>query len=75
MNAMSALKSDQFFVVNADTFYPVDLHHILNFHIQNNADITLALKPMLQPYRYGTVAITANGRIQNFEEKKVVNLD
>jgi len=70
MNAMSALKSDQFFVVNADTFYPVDLHHILNFHIQNNADITLALKPMLQPYRYGTVAITANGRIQNFEEKK-----
>ncbi|HMW38444.1 MAG: NTP transferase domain-containing protein [Saprospiraceae bacterium] len=60
INAMRALNSDYFFVVNADTFYPVDLNHILNFHIQNNADITLALKPMLQPFRYGTVTITSN---------------
>ena len=48
--ALSHCKEDQVFVVNGDTFYPVELNAM-----PFRAPITLALKPLRNFDRYGTV--------------------
>ena len=50
--ALSMCHSDQVFVVNGDTFYPVDLSAI-----PFDKAITLALKPMKDFDRYGSVVL------------------
>lgn len=57
------------FVLNGDTFFDVDLNALHKFHLQNVADISLALKPTKSFDRYGTVQLQEN-RIINFVEKK-----
>ncbi len=63
------LVNDLAFVLNGDTFFDIDLNSLREFHLQNEADISLALKPMKNFDRYGTVQLKEN-RIVNFEEKK-----
>ncbi|MCX6199112.1 MAG: nucleotidyltransferase family protein [Bacteroidetes bacterium] len=63
------LVDDFAFVLNGDTFFDVDLNALHKFHLQNVADISLALKPMKSFDRYGTVQLREN-RIINFVEKK-----
>jgi len=63
------LVDDFAFVLNGDTFFDVDLNALHKFHLQNVADISLALKPMKSFDRYGTVQLQEN-RIINFVEKK-----
>ena len=64
--------SDFAFVLNGDTFFDVDLEGLKNFHHKSEADISLALKPLQNFDRYGTVQIQ-NERIVKFEEKKMVS--
>ena len=51
--ALGMCKGDHVFVVNGDTFYPVDLT-VFSF----DKPITLALKPMKDFDRYGTVVVS-----------------
>lgn len=67
--AMSKINSNEFFVVNADTYYPISLEKFYSFHKFNKSDISISIKPMLNPHRYGTVVIDSKGRIQKFKEK------
>lgn len=62
--ALSMCHSDQVFVVNGDTFYPVDLSAI-----PFDKAITLALKPMKDFDRYGTVVLDGNA-VAAFREKQ-----
>lgn len=57
---------DDAFVLNGDTFFDINLSTLKN----ENADITLALKPMFNFDRYGTVEIDEAQRIISFNEKK-----
>ncbi len=59
------------FVLNGDTFFDVDLADLEKFHTENNADLSLALKPMQNFDRYGTVE-TNGTRVTSFQEKKFV---
>lgn len=59
-------------VVNGDTYYEVDLSALLRTHRENNAELTLSLKPMTDFDRYGTVDLDETGRIVGFHEKKPV---
>ena len=63
------LVNDSAFVLNGDTFFDIDLNSLLEFHLQNEADISIALKPMKNFDRYGTVQLQEN-RIIHFVEKK-----
>lgn len=63
------LVNDSAFVLNGDTFFDIDLNSLREFHLQNEADISVALKPLKNFDRYGTVQLEEN-RIVNFEEKK-----
>lgn len=55
-------------VLNGDTFFQVNLRNMYDFHIEKNALLTIALKPMRAFNRYGSVILNA-GRIAAFEEK------
>lgn len=57
------------FVVNGDSFFNVDLNAMAKFHHEQKSDFTLALKPMLNFERYGTVELNEN-RITAFREKQ-----
>lgn len=54
------------FVLNGDTFFDIDLSKL----IINDADISMALKPMFEFDRYGTVELNAENNIISFNEKK-----
>jgi len=57
------------FVLNGDTFFDVDLLKLSQVHSEHGADLTIALKPMVDISRYGVVKVEAS-RVKCFEEKK-----
>jgi len=67
--AESKISSDVFLAMNGDSFCPVNLNSLLNFHSTNNALASVALAPMEDAGDYGGVALKKNGEITSFEEK------
>ncbi|MFV0468771.1 MAG: nucleotidyltransferase family protein [Dysgonomonas sp.] len=63
-------KSDSVFVMNGDTMFMVETESLIDFHQSSDADITLALKPMINFDRYGIVTLNSDGRIEGFNEKR-----
>jgi D-glycero-alpha-D-manno-heptose 1-phosphate guanylyltransferase len=57
-------------VANGDTLFRINADKLANVHHTHNADATLALKPMTNFDRYGTVTVNADGSVQHFDEKK-----
>lgn len=68
--ATEKIEGDNCFVLNGDTFFKADLAQLHAFHIEKKALLSMALKPMVNFDRYGTVVIDANNRVTAFEEKK-----
>ena len=69
--AMSKVQGKEAIILNGDTFFDVDLNKLIEEHqSQGWAKITLALKPMENFDRYGTVLTDDNGRIIRFNEKQ-----
>ena len=68
--ALESVSSENVYVFNGDTFYDVDLDVMMEQHLSKNADITIALKPMIDFDRYGAVEYDADLRITNFSEKQ-----
>lgn len=64
-NAFNKIENDAY-ILNGDTFFDIPLSALKN----TSADITIALKPMLQFDRYGTVEVDSTQRIISFNEKK-----
>jgi len=64
-HAFSFVEEDAF-VLNGDTFFDINLSTLKN----EDADITLALKPIFNFDRYGTVEVDEAQRIISFNEKK-----
>jgi len=63
--ALSYCRENQVFVVNGDTFYPVDLGRM-----PFEYPVTLALKPMKDFDRYGSVTVATPARVVAFHEKQ-----
>lgn len=68
--ACSKATSPHIVVCNGDTLFKVDMKALMQFHVQQNAHCTLALKPMKAFNRYGVVELHNNGSIVSFQEKK-----
>lgn len=62
---------NEVFVLNGDTYFEVDFKRLCEFHRGLGADVTIALKPMRDFDRYGTVEVK-DGRITRFREKAKV---
>ncbi len=58
-------------VLNGDTMFNVDLRELMDEHLRAGGSLTLALKPMVDFDRYGTVVTDpATGRVLEFREKQ-----
>ena len=68
--AASKASNKDIIALNGDSLYKVNLNQLMQFHIAHKADCTLALKPMEQFERYGSVVINANTTIASFKEKQ-----
>ncbi len=66
--ALKLTSGNDVFLINGDTFFAVDFAALHRFHRSLDADVTLALKPMKNFDRYGTVELK-DGRITGFREK------
>jgi D-glycero-alpha-D-manno-heptose 1-phosphate guanylyltransferase len=55
--------------INGDTFFDADLNALLNFHREKRGSATLALYPVADVSRYGSVELNHEGRITRFTEK------
>lgn len=67
--AMTKLKGEEFFIINGDTYFDLNLSNLMSFHKAGKFDFSVALKPMQNFDRYGTVEINEQNRITSFEEK------
>ena len=69
-NAVFSAKEKKCFVLNADTYFNVDLQQMNIAHDAANADLTVALKPLQNFERYGIVIIDEQKNITAFKEKQ-----
>lgn len=70
--ACSGSETDNLLVLNGDTLYRVSLASLTTHHFTKAADCTLALKPMRDFDRYGSVETDNSDRIKVFKEKQWV---
>ncbi|NPD46407.1 nucleotidyltransferase family protein [Lentimicrobium sp. S6] len=68
-NAMAHLQNKDFFLLNGDTFFKVDLRALETHYQDTQSDLCLSLKAMTNFDRYGTVTLKGN-QIIAFQEKK-----
>ena len=69
LNAIARTQSDEVLVLNGDTLFEVDVAAMREHHRQQRADLTMALKPMQDFERYGTVE-REGSRVIGFQEKQ-----
>lgn len=67
--AMGKARSSRVFVLNGDTYFPVDLR-AMQAVMSDDTPIVAALKPMRHFDRYGTVTIDEDQNILSFQEKQ-----
>ena len=69
--AMEKVTEEEAVILNGDTYFDVDLNTLVATHKSHtDAKLTIALKPMKDFDRYGTVTTDSDGRILKFNEKQ-----
>lgn len=71
LNALPYSDTEDFFVINGDTFFDVNFDEMLQDQQLNSTDCTIALKKMEKADRYGLVQMNQENFITSFEEKKL----
>ncbi len=66
--ALMVVEGEEFIVLNGDTFFNLDLKKMIDLHHAEDSILTIAVKPMHDFDRYGTVIMKDN-RVVGFEEK------
>ena len=67
--ALGYANEEQVLVMNGDTFFEINIPKLYEDHVTTKADITIALKPMMNFDRYGDVRLDMQNRIITFNEK------
>lgn len=57
-------------IVNGDSFFNLNINAFFKNHTQSKSDCSIALKPMQNFDRYGSVIIDSNNSVTQFNEKK-----
>ncbi len=66
--ALQQAATDDVLVINGDTFFDIDFSNFFTFHEHGKYDFSLALKPVAENTRYGSVQVN-DSRITGFVEK------
>jgi NDP-sugar pyrophosphorylase family protein len=64
------IRSDHFLLMNGDSWCPVDLRDLLEFHTGKEALASLTLVRVEEADNYGTVTLREDSRVIGFEEKR-----
>lgn len=67
--AEKLLDDDPFFVLNGDILSTINYSDLYKFHLNNNAEATLALQKVINPSRFGVVELNKKKKIVRFIEK------
>lgn len=62
--------AEEVLVLNGDTFFEVDLDELYQVHDNWLADVTMVLREVEKPDRYGTVVLGDYHRVKQFNEKQ-----
>ncbi len=64
-------KEDLVLILGGDHVYKMNYRHLLRFHLEHNADVTIAVHsvPHYEAHRYGIVITDEEGQITHFHEK------
>lgn len=71
--AIEKCEDKQALVLNGDSFFEVNLHQFYDLHIQQQSEISLALRHIEDASRYGMVERGESNRIISFKEKSQLN--
>ncbi len=74
MHLVTLFDADRVCIFAADHVYKMDIEQMLKFHMDNNADITVAayVVPSSEASQFGCIATDETGRIIDFVEKPAV---
>ena len=70
-NSLGLISHDDFFLLNGDSFFDVNMSQLADFHREKKALATLSIKEMHHVDRYGTLTIE-NNKIVGFNEKQPI---
>ncbi len=62
-------EASEFLVMNGDSFLEVDFARLVHFHRERGALASMAVVPVQNAQRYGTVRVDSGGRVRGFTEK------
>lgn len=68
--ACKKANTENIIVTNGDTLFKTNLDELFAFHTSKKATCTLALKPMQDFDRYGSVELDTDNKISSFKEKQ-----
>ena len=68
-NAKEFMQSENFFVLNGDSYCPVNLNDAFDMHLQKKTVATIALTKMAKNEDCGNVTIDDNMKLKTFAEK------
>ena len=69
-NALEFTENIEVLILNGDSFFEVNLNQFYNIHQVRSSDFSIALKPMKDFDRYGSVEIDGHNKITAFKEKE-----
>jgi D-glycero-alpha-D-manno-heptose 1-phosphate guanylyltransferase len=67
--ACGLVRTENFFVLNGDSFCPVEFAHMLEFHVRHDAQASVAVAKVIDGQDYGTITLDSESRIGAFQEK------
>lgn len=68
--ALNQTKSESILIINGDTFFQINYNEFYSKHLSSQSSFSIALKPMKDFDRYGSVMIDDKNRIIGFKEKQ-----
>lgn len=69
LNALTLVSTDNVFVLNGDTYFPIPLDDFLKFHKTQLGILSIALKTVKDVSRYGCIICDSHGCITEIAEK------
>lgn len=70
LKALHSVKGDYVIILNGDTLFKIDIAGFIKHFEEQEADISIALRMISSPERYGSVIINDESRITHFSEKE-----
>ncbi|MGA1868158.1 MAG: nucleotidyltransferase family protein [bacterium] len=68
-NAQELIGGNHFIILNGDSYCNLDFEKFIDFHIQKEAALTIAVSDVMDSHDYGTISIDKEKRLISFNEK------